>query len=113
MGTALLGTGGELDATPSKKPGHRLSRRCPRSAHLPLSTHTCTIRALREGTLTTCSPRGLGPWRGLPWMEGIIGARAGEERRDYVWSCPNPGKGCPIFRNSKLPGSLDSCRTAS
>lgn len=68
---------------------------CPDCAHsLPTCPPppTCMIRTLQEGklsqtqrTLTTCSPQGPRALALLPpWVGGIIGARAGEERKDYV-----------------------------
>lgn len=87
---------------------------CPDRAHVlptcPASTHTCIIRTLQEGTLTTCSPQGP---RALarPPLDGRDywgKSRGGKKRLCLV--CPKPSKGCPIFSNSNLPGSPDSCR---
>lgn len=105
MRTALLGTGGELDATLSKRPGHRLTRLCPHSAHLPPSTHTCMIRTLQEGTLsqiqgtlTTCSPQrprapALPPLGGRDYWGK---SRGGKKRLCLVLS--QPWQGLPHFQ---------------
>lgn len=103
MRTALLRTGGELDATLSKRPGHRLSRLCPHSAHLPPSTHTCMIRTLQEGklsqgTLTTCSPQGpralvLPPLGGRDYW----GKSKGGKKRLYL-VLSRPWQGLPHFQ---------------